>query len=233
MLSVLVLSYNPLGHGISELAKHLHNVPHLTKLNLNDTQMGEEEVTALAHSLKDVTQLSVLVLSYNPLGHGTSEVAKHLHNVPHLKALHLYDTQMGEEEVTALSCVLVYVPELNLLSLGKNPLGRGMTELIKCLRRGPQLSDLKLRKVQLTKKEAIELAKERIVHLKSDYHVSFSFVICIINVRNTQNLPGRRKGIVLQRGCVAILIHTKRDTFLTRGDARSSHELLHGLGYAN
>ena len=232
-LSVLVLSYNPLGHGISELAKHLHNVPHLTKLNLNDTQMGEEEVTALAHSLKDVTQLSVLVLSYNPLGHGTSEVAKHLHNVPHLKALHLYDTQMGEEEVTALSCVLVYVPELNLLSLGKNPLGRGMTELIKCLRRGPQLSDLKLRKVQLTKKEAIELAKERIVHLKSDYHVSFSFVICIINVRNTQNLPGRRKGIVLQRGCVAILIHTKRDTFLTRGDARSSHELLHGLGYAN
>ena len=218
-LSILTLSNNPLGHGISELAKHLHNVPHLKWLHLNDTQMGEEEVTDLAHSLKHVTQLSELDLSNNPLGHGISELAKHLHNVPHLKWLDLNATQIGEEEVTAVGQVLVYVPELTLLWLGKNQLGRGAAGLIKCLRSSPQfpVPGLSLTQVQLTKKEATELfalAKERDMFLKSDYHVSFSFVICIINACNTQELPFGRKRTVLQRGCVAILIHTTKETFL-------------------
>ena len=183
LLSELSLSYNPLGHGISELAKHLYNVPHLKELRLRDTQMGEEEVTALALSLKNVTQLNQLVLSYNPLGHGVSELAKHLYNVPHLKDLRLRDTQVGEEEVTALAHVLVHLPELDSLELDKNPLGRGVAELIKCLRSSPQCTYLRLTEVQLTKKEATELctfANERnVFDFLSDYHVSFSFVICI------------------------------------------------------
>ena len=181
-LRILTLSRNPLGHGISELSKHLQNVRHLQVLRLKGTQMGEEEVTALAHSLKNVTQLSELDLSINPLGHGISELSKHLRSVPYLKRLYLSDTQMGEEEVTTLAHALVYVPELNSLSLDKNPLGRGVTELIKCLRSSPQLSYLGLIKVQLTKKEATELctlANQRNVYLKADYHVSFSLVICI------------------------------------------------------
>ena len=216
-LSSLRLSKNPLGHGISELAEHLHNVPHLESLYLHDTQMGEEEVTALAHSLKNVTQLSNLQLNKNPLGHGVCELVKHLHNAPHLKHLDLANTQMGEEEVTALAHVLVYVPELRTLLLAKNPLGRGVTELIKCLRSLPQLYDLRLHQVKLRKKEATELctlANERGSCLYTDYHVSFSFVIYVVNARNTQELPGRRKRTVLQRDCVAILIHTKKDTFL-------------------
>ena len=225
-LRFLCLSRNPLGDGVSELAKHLHSVPHLEKLFLYDTQMGEEEVTALANSLKNVTQLSALRLSFNPLGHGISELAKHLHNAPHLTVLSLRDTQMGEEEVTALAHVLVYVPEMNSLFLGKNPLGRGVTELIKCLRSGPWLPGLYLQQVQLTKKEATELValtKERDMDLSSDYHVSFSFVISIINARNSQELPGGRKRTVLQRGCVAILTHTtKRHIFVKENLSNSS-----------
>ena len=183
LLSELSLSYNPLGHGISELAKHLYNVPHLKELRLRDTQMGEEEVTALALSLKHVTQLSTLLLSDNPLGHGVGELAKHLHNVPHLKELYLYDTQVGEEEVTALAHVLVHLPELNSLYLDKNPLGRGVAELIKCLRSSPQCTYLRLTEVQLTKKEATELCTfangRSMFDFLSDYHVSISFVICM------------------------------------------------------
>ena len=216
-LSTLSLRNNPLGHGICELAKHLHSVPHLQVLHLDNTQMGEEEVTALANSLKKVTQLSRLLLSNNPLGHGLSEFAKHLHSVPHLKTLCLDDTQMGEEEVSALAHVLVYVPKLMSLRLGNNPLGRGVTELIKCLRSVLCHWLLDLKQVQLTKNELTELctvAKERHISLFSKYHVSFSFVIRIINARNTQELPGGRKRTVLQRGSVAILIHTTKDTFL-------------------
>ena len=157
-LRLLRLSSNPLGHGISELAKHLHSVPHLEKLHLDDTQMGEEEVTALALSLKNVTQLSALDFSNNSLGHGVSELARHLRSVPHLENLQLNDTQMGEEEVTALAHVLlIYAPKLKILSLDKNPVGRGVTELIKCLRSRPKLNHLRLTQVQLTKKEATEL----------------------------------------------------------------------------
>ena len=216
-LRLLGLSYNPLGHGISELAKHLHSVPHLEKLDLSNTQMGEEEVTALALSLKHVTQLSDLDLSNNSLGHRVSELAKHLHSVPHLKQLRLNDTQMGEEEVTDLARALVYLPELNCLFLNENPLGRGVTELIKCLRSGPQRFDLRLFNIRLTKKEATELctlANERGIRLFTEYHVSFFFVISIINARNTQERRGRRKGSFLQRSCVAILIHTKTDTLI-------------------
>ena len=199
-LSTLSLRNNPLGHGISELAKHLHFVPQLTGLHLDNTQMGEEEVTALAHSLKNVTQLSNLNLSLNPLSHGISELAKHLHSVPHLVSLNLSETKMGEEEVTALAHVLVHVPELMSLSLNKNPLDRGVTELIKCLKSSPRLLYLSLKRVQLTKKEATELcalAEERAMILLSDYCVSFPFVICIINARNTQKLAGRRRETVL------------------------------------
>ena len=216
-LSTLSLRNNPLGHGMSALAKHLHFVPQLSWLHLKDTQMGEEEVTALAHSLKYVSQLLNLNLSLNPLSHGISELAKHLHSVPHLVSLNLSDTKMGEEEVTALAHVLVYLPECMILCLNKNRLGRGVTELIKCLKSNRQRLILSLKRVQLTKKEATELfslASERIITLQSDYHVSFSCVICLNNARNTQKLPSRRKRTVLQRGCVAIFIHTTKDTFL-------------------
>ena len=125
---------------------------------------------------------------------------------------------MGEDEVTALAHVLVDIPELESLLLNENPLGRGVTELIKCLRSSRQVPFFRLRKVQLTKKEATELcalAMERNMILLSDYHVSFSFVICAYAC-NTQELPGARKRTVLQRGCVAILIHTTKDTFCKR-----------------
>ena len=196
-LRMLRLSPNPLGQGIRELAKHLHSVPHLKELHLNATQMGEEEVTTLAHSLQNVTQLSELELSFNPLGHGISELAKHLPNVPHLKKLYLRDTQMGEEEVTALARTLVYLPELKYLKLDKNPLVRGVSELIDYVSSSSRLRGLSLWKVRLTKKEATELftlADERRIHLESDYHVSFPFVG--INARKTHELPGRRKGTV-------------------------------------
>ena len=180
-LSDLDLSKNPLGHGISVLAEQLHSVSYLTRLKLNDTKMGQEGVIALAHSLKYVTRVSELHLSDNPLGHGISELATHLHSVPYLEQLYLDDTQMGEDEVTALAHKLVYVPELAFLWLRKNPLGHGVTELIKCFRSSPQLPVLHLTEVQLTKKEATELctlANERNMNFASDYHVSCCFVMC-------------------------------------------------------
>ena len=157
-VSELDLSNNPLGHGISELAKHLHSVPYLEKLYLDHTQMGEEEVTALAHNLKNVTRVSELFLSKNPLGHGISVLAEHLHNVPHLKQLKLDDTKMGEEGVTALAYSLKYVTQMRELDLSNNPLGHGISELAKHLHNVPHLNWLYLNDTQMGEEEVIALA---------------------------------------------------------------------------
>ena len=184
-LQVLDLSYNPLGHGIIELAQHLNSVPDLNKLRLDHTQMGEEEATAVAHcGLKSLPQLKKLRLSFNPLGHGIIELAKHLCSVPNLTELWLYDTQMGEEEVSALARALKYVPELERLYLESNPLGRGVSDLIQHLSSIPKLRRLNLCRVKMTKKEAEELCtavRGTNISLATDYHVSVLFLLTFVS----------------------------------------------------
>ena len=183
-LKELNLSFNPLGHGIIELAKHLNSVPGLNELGLRGTQMGEEEATAVAHCLKSLPQFKKLNLPFNPLGHGIIELAKHLCSAPHLTELWLGDTQMGEEEVSALAHALKYVPELKWLSLESNPLGRGVSDLIQHLSSIPELRHLYLVSVKMTKKEAEELCtavRGTNIYLSTDYHVSVLFLLTFVS----------------------------------------------------
>jgi len=165
-LQELDLSYNLLGQGITELAKHLTSVPHLTKLNLIGTDMGEEEVTAVARNLQNVAELKKLDLSRNPLGQGITELAKHLTSVPHLTKLNLSDTQMGEEKVTAVARNLQNVAELKELDLSYNPLGQGITELAKHLTSVPDLTKLNLSGTQMGEEEVTALARALVYELE-------------------------------------------------------------------
>lgn len=186
-LKVLDISDNPLGHGITELAEHLNCLPDLIELNLSSTEMGEEEVTAVARCLQGIPLLKKLVLSNNPLGHGTIELAKHLNCVSHLNELDLHDTHMGKEEVSALASVLKNVPKLNDFDLSSNPLGRGFSDLIQHLSSIPELTFLSLTEVKMTKKEAEELGAAvrgtNIRSLRTDYHVSVLFLLIFVSTR--------------------------------------------------
>ena len=179
-LKSLNLSFNPLGQGITELAKHLPSVPHLTELYLEDTQMGEKEVTAIARRLQSISKLKSLYLSSNPLGQGITEIAKHLPSLLHLTELNLSNTQMGEKEVTAVVHALKDLPDLEWLFLSLNPLRRGVSELTQHLSSIPQLRHLELKGVKMTKKEARELyaaVQGTWIILQTDYRVSFSFYL--------------------------------------------------------
>ena len=158
-LRALNLSDNPLGQGIRELAKHLIDVPHLTYLQLLNTQMGKEEVEAVACSLQSISKLKVLDLSSNPLCQGTIELSKHLNSVPHLTQLELKATQMGEDEVTAVARALKGLPALKLLNLSCNPLGRGVCELTLHLSSIPHLGELSLEGIKMTEEDARKLRK--------------------------------------------------------------------------
>ena len=181
-LQELDLSCNALGHGIIELANHLDCVPSLTKLNLLETKMGAEEATAVFRCLPSISMLEDIELSDNPLGYGIMELAENLNFVPFLRELGLRNTQVGEEEVSALARALKNVPYLHTLSLSFNPLGRGVSVLIQHLSSVPELNFLDLFGVEMTKSEAEELctACERLIILHTDYHVSVLFQLTFI-----------------------------------------------------
>ena len=180
-LQTLDIPYNALGHGIIELAKHLHCVPCLTELILEDTKMGGEEATAVFRCLPSIDQLENLDLSNNPLGNGIIELAKHLDFVPDLSKLYLSHTQIGEEEVSALASALKHAPDLRYLDLSWNPLGRGVSVLIEHLSSVPVLRNLFLFRVEMTKSEAEELCTSRgITLLGTGYHVSVLFLLTLI-----------------------------------------------------
>ena len=184
-LRELDLIENPLYSGVSDLAENLHHVPQLTMLLLRGVHMGDKEWTALAASLQYVNKLQTLNISNNPLGHGITELAKNLHSVPNLTELFLRNTNISEEEVSALVRALKDVPELGWLDLQSNPLGRGVSDLSQHLSSVPKLRALFLTGVQITKKQAEELCtavrKSNIRAVKTDYHVSVLLLLSFVS----------------------------------------------------
>ena len=159
-LHELCLSWNPLHSGVSHLAENLHHAPQLTDLELQDVQMGEKECAALAASLLYLNNLKRLNIADNALGHGIIELAKNLNSVPNLTELDLSNTNIGEDEASALARALKDVPELSDLSLGSNPLCRGVRDLVQHLYSVPKLKeDLSpcLDGVQMTKLTELDL----------------------------------------------------------------------------
>ena len=193
-LSILSLGSNPLGRGAMDLVQHLCSVPKpkedlfpcldgvqmtkLTDLELQDVQMGEKECAALAASLQYLNKLERLNMSNNVLGHGIIELAKNLNSVPTLNILGLKNTNMGEDEASALARALKDTPELRVLILGSNPLGRGVRDLVQHLSSVPKLIFLNLDGVPMTKTELKMLfsALTGRVTLLTNYHVSVSFL---------------------------------------------------------
>ncbi|PFX11017.1 Protein NLRC5, partial [Stylophora pistillata] len=145
-------------HGVSHLAENLHHVPQLTRLRLGDVQMGEKECVALAASLKYLNKLEELNIHDNALGHGIIELAKSLNNVPNLTELDMRNTNMGEDEASALAASLKYLNKLEELNIRDNALGHGIIELAKSLNNVPNLTKLDLRNTNMGEDEASALA---------------------------------------------------------------------------
>ena len=178
-LRSLNLSWNCLLYsGIKNLTENLHHLKHLSRLVLRGVGIRHLECQLLSTSLKYVGNLQVLDLSQNPLAHGILELSKHLNCIPRLHNLGLSHTDMGEREVTAVVRALKDTPELGILDLSHNPLGRGVGELIKHLKSVPRVRLLTLSSVPMTRKEASDLYTAvlpltgRGVFVTTDYHVS-------------------------------------------------------------
>ena len=177
-LKVLSVSRNNLGSSITVLAENLNSVCGLTHLDLSRTQMDEEGAAALSNGLKSLTKLEVLDISHNPLRSAVSEIADHLQSTPCLTELYMTDTEMGCDEATAVARSLKFLQNLRMLSVGSNPLGRGVYVLVEHLSKIPKLKSLSLTSVAMGDEEVNLISnackKVRTLTISTDYLVSMS-----------------------------------------------------------
>ena len=152
-LKVLSVSRNQLRTSISELADNLEYIPHLTDLELSNTQMDEEGARALANHLQVLTKLENLDISHNPLGSAVVVIADNLYRAACLTELNMTDTEMGAEEITALTSSLRSFQNLRVLSVGYNPLAQGVCDLVKNLYKISKLKRLNLENVEMGEEE--------------------------------------------------------------------------------
>ena len=149
-LKRLDLSGNHWGPAVSVLSECLSLVPQLVSLILTNAKIGEKEIKALAKALKNVPQLRMLSLAYNPLGPGVSVLACHLQSVPKLVHLGLPATGMTEREAADLAKALQHVPLLRELYLDDNPLGHGViTVALAVIHAVPELYTLSLKHIDM------------------------------------------------------------------------------------
>ena len=177
-LKVLSVSRNNLGPSITVLADNLYSVCGLTHLELSQTKMDEEGATALSSGLRSLAKLEVLDVSHNSLGSAIIAIADHLQRTPCLTELNMTHTEMGCDEVTAVANSLKYLQNLRMLSVGFNPLGRGVCVLVQHLTKVPKLRNLSLGSVQMGDEEVDAVSKAskrtRSVAITTDYLVSMN-----------------------------------------------------------
>ena len=98
----------------------------------------------------------------------------------------LTNINLTAKHVVAIARSLHQAPSLRHLNLSENPLGEGVSVLTQHLSRVPHLERLWLSKVKMTKQQVNELSatvrQSNIYWLKTEYHVSFVIVVCIIVV---------------------------------------------------
>ena len=185
-LKVLSVSRNNLGPSITVLADNLNSVRGLTHLELSQTQMDEEGATALSTGLRSLAKLEVLDISHNPLGTAVIVIADHLQRTPCLTELNMTNTEMGCDEATAVASSLKYIQNLRMLSVGSNPLGRGVCALVQHLTKVPKLRNLNLASVQMGDEEVDAVSKvskrTRSVAISTDYLVRMSILFCVVVV---------------------------------------------------
>ena len=113
----------------------------------------------MVRSLPGLSQLQMIDLSCNPLGHGIIRLTEHLNYVPGLTELELADTLMGEEEAAAMVRCLPSPSQLKKLDLSVNPLGHGIVQLAEHLKCVPNLTHLSLHGIHMSEEQVSALAR--------------------------------------------------------------------------
>lgn len=154
-------------HRGTELMKYSLFAYHITVLDLRSNMLIKPDAERLGAGLQRCRHLEKIYLSNNTFGPGGAVgIAQALRRrtdwmgEPSLEVLDLEDTQIGVEDVEALSDALIDNMKLVELRLGSHPLGDAMCDAIApALAKNGKLVSLSLRKCEITLVGAITLGE--------------------------------------------------------------------------
>ena len=88
---------------VDTLVSRINFTNRLDILGLSNINLTAKPAAVIIRSLYQAPNLSYLNLSFNPLGEGVSDLARHLSCAPHLKTLFLFGVKMTKKQVSDLS----------------------------------------------------------------------------------------------------------------------------------
>ena len=149
-----------------------------------------QEIKMLADFLPLFTALRRIVIHGKPSeiidAQLTETLVSRIIFTDRLDTLVLTNINLTAKPAAVIARSLHQAPSLDSLHLSGNPLGEGVSVLTQHLSRVPHLERLWLSKVKMTKQQVNELSatvrQSNIYWLKTEYHVSFVIVVCIIVV---------------------------------------------------
>ncbi|NXX41397.1 LRC31 protein, partial [Tricholaema leucomelas] len=146
-LEEISLSWNGcIGGTLKALTVHLHHVPLLKVLQLNNCRLTAEDVISLGEASEVVSQLEELDLSWNSnIGGKLSLLTKKLQKGCKLKLLKITDCNLTAKDGESLAEILPMIPNLEVLDLSINThIGSSVKAVAQDLKNVPGLKELNL-----------------------------------------------------------------------------------------
>ena len=158
-LQVLDLSDNAVEIAIGPLTQQLQHCTKLTTLNLHKTSLEVDHIKILSELFPKVSDLQVLDLSNNTVGMAIGPLTKQLQHCTKLTTLNLQYTSLNEDHITILIEFLPKTPNLQVLDLSNNTVGKAVVKLAQQLQYCTSLNKLDLHRAQIPDQGIIELAQ--------------------------------------------------------------------------
>ena len=157
---------------------------------VTDIRIGlikRQEMKMLAYFLPLFTVLEGIKISGKPSKTTDAQLTETLVSriifTDGLVSLALLNINLTAKPAAAIARSLHQAPSLNCLDLSENPLGGGVSVLTRHLSCVPQLEELYLMNVKMTKQQVNDLSaavrQSDICRLYTEYHVSFEILVCI------------------------------------------------------
>ncbi|XP_072028576.1 uncharacterized protein [Amphiura filiformis] len=125
-------------------------LPHLTVLNLRESQITEDGFMLLGKGLYHLSKLKELNLSNNRIGRATKDICENLLQLPWLEKLLLRRVSLEKEGIAILSISLNNLKKLQVLNLHGNHIGNAMVKLCPSIQSCEHLRELNLNDSELS-----------------------------------------------------------------------------------
>ena len=149
-------------------------------------QVERQEIKMLADFLPLFTALRCIIINGKPFeiidAQLTETLVSRIIFTDRLHTLELFNINLTAKPAATIARSLHQAPSLRILNLSANPLGEGLSVLIRHLSCVPHLESLCLVNVKMTQQQVNDLSaavrQRNLSFFKTEYHVSFVILVC-------------------------------------------------------